>query len=50
MTLTHTQQLNYLIGLTESSTTVSSSDNNLVNLSSSYAAGCDAIGMMDLGG
>ncbi len=50
MTLTHTQQLNYLIGVIESNTTVTPLDNNLVNLPSSFAAGCDAIGMMDLGG
>ena len=50
MTLTPTQQLNYLIGLTESSTTVTSLVNPLIVLPSSYSAGCDAIGMMDLGG
>lgn len=50
MTLTQTQQLNYLIGLTESSTTVTPLDNHLVNFSGSISAGCDAIDMMDLGG
>ena len=50
MTLTPTQQLNYLIGVIESNTTVSPLDNHLVNLSGSISAGCDAISMMDLGG
>jgi len=50
MTLTPTQQINYLIGVIESNTTVIPLNNHLVNLSGSVSAGCDAIGMMDLGG
>ncbi len=50
MTLTHTQQLNYLIGTIESNTTVAPLANPLIILSHNCSAGCDAIGMMDLGG
>lgn len=50
MTLTKTQNLNYLIGTIESNTTVDSLSNHLNFLTGNCSAGCDAIGMMDLGG
>lgn len=50
MTLTPNQTLNYLIGVIESNTTVTPLTNSLIPNSESFSAGCDAIGMMDLGG
>lgn len=50
MTLTKTQNLNYLIGTIESNATVSPLSNQLDFISGNCSAGCDAIGMMDLGG
>ncbi len=46
MTLTNTQTINYLIGVIESNATVIP----LYKSPENYSAGCDAIGMMDLGG
>ncbi len=48
MTLTPTQNLNFLIGVIESNTTVIPLSHNISP--ENYSAGCDAIGMMDLGG
>jgi len=50
MTLTKTQNLNYLIGKIESNAIVSPLSNQLDFFSGNCSAGCDAVGMMDLGG
>jgi len=50
MTLTKNQQFNYLIGTIESNTTEAPLANPMIILSGTCSAGCDAIGMMDLGG
>jgi len=50
MTLTNTQKINFLFGTIESNTTVAPLSNQFEYISGNCSAGCDAIGMMDLGG